>query len=94
MDNGRESVIRISLAALLLYSVGHFCLCAEELDRTEKELEKAGETYAALSAENAELKEKLELGYSERELEALVRRRLAFVKDGEIIFYFDKDRED
>ena len=53
-------------------------LCAELEERT---------------ADNAALREKLEAGLSDEELERLARERLGLVKPGDKIFYFTTDRE-
>ena len=45
------------------------------------------------TADNAALREKLEAGLSDAELERLARERLGLVKPGDKIFYFTTDRE-
>ena len=45
------------------------------------------------TADNTALREKLEAGLSDAELERLARERLGLVKPGDKIFYFTTDRE-
>ena len=75
--NTRDTLICIVLISLTLYACASVAAVGGELR----------------AADNAALREKLEAGLSDEELERLARERLGLVKPGDIIFYFTTDRE-
>ena len=92
--SSKETVIRIILLTLLMYSVISFAsvrLDATEAKGTEAEL---AEQLEALELNNSAIRRKLDDGWSDEEIEQLARQRLGLVMPGEIIFHFITDREE
>ena len=92
--NAKETLIRIILIALLLYSLTGFASVKREADRAELERSLLSEKLRVLEAENARMRGSLEVELSEAEIEQLARQRLGLVMPGEKIFYFLTDREE
>ena len=84
--NTRDTLICIVLISLTLYAGGELRAAAAAQQELRAELEEQ-------AADNAALREKLEAGLSDEELERLARERLGLVKPGDKIFYFTTDRE-
>ncbi len=84
----KETLIRIVLVSLLLYSALSLFATRSELKQLDGTRRQAQETLAALRDENAQLKESLAQEISEEEMERLARERLGLVRPGEMIFYF------
>ena len=81
--NTKDTLICIVLIALTLYACASVAAVGGEL---RAELEEQ-------TADNTALREMLEAGLSDEELERLARERLGLVKPGDKIFYFTTDRE-
>ena len=92
--NAKETLIRIILIALLLYSLTGFASVKREADRAGLEKAELAETLRALETENARMRCRLAEGLSDAEIEQLARHRLGLVMPGEKIFYFVTDREE
>ena len=84
----RESLTRIVLVALLLYSLASLLTVGRELkqaERLERQLRQQTESQQALKQD---LEHKLAQGQSPEELQQLARERLGLVLPGEKLFYF------
>ena len=92
--NSKETLIRIFLLALLIYSLISFASVKRAAEKADIEMASLCEKLSALEADNARMRESLEEGLSDAELEQLARHRLGLVMPGEKIFYFITDRED
>ena len=87
--DARETLIRIVLSALLLYSAACLASARREMyaaDAREASLCAALET---VERDNREASRRLETGWSAEELEALARERLGLVLPGDRIFRFE-----
>ncbi len=92
MDS-RETLLRIILVSLLLYSLAGAVTVGRELRQAEQMAEQMRQQEAQLLQLNGELQEKIARGYSPEEMEQLARERLGLVLPGEKLFYFSTDRE-
>ena len=92
MDS-RETLLRIILVALLLYSLASAMTVGRELRQSELMAEQMRQQRAQLLQLNGELEEKISQGHSPEEMEQLARERLGLVLPGEKQFYFSTDRE-
>ena len=84
----RETLTRIVLVALLLYSLASLLTVGRELkqaERLERQLRQQTESQQALKQD---LEHKLAQGQSPEELQQLARERLGLVLPGEKLFYF------
>ena len=92
MDS-RETLLRIILVALLLYSLASTMTVGRELRQSELMAEQMRQQREQLLQLNGELEEKINQGHSPEEMEQLARERLGLVLPGEKLFYFSTDRE-
>lgn len=91
--NSRETLVRIILVALLLYSLAGFVAVRREQERSELMAEQMQQQAEALRLANGELESKIQQGQSPEEMQQLARERLGLVLPGEKLFYFSTDRE-
>lgn len=89
----KETLIRIVLVAVLLYSALSLLSTRQELTRITAAAADAAQALAALEEENAQLRLALSQGKSDEEMGSLARERLGFVLPGEKIFYFFSGEE-
>lgn len=92
MDS-RETLLRIILVALLLYSLASAMTVGRELRQSELMAEQMRQQREQLLQLNGELEEKINQGHSPEEMEQLARERLGLVLPVEKLFYFSTDRE-
>ena len=86
--NVSETIIRIILLSLLLYSAFSFSAARHRLNECEQlEIELRTEL-ENIERDNSEKLRKLDEGWSDAELECLARRRLGLVRPEDKIFYF------
>ena len=87
--DARETLIRIVLPALLLYSA--LCLASARRTLSAAEVREAAlrEALAAVERDNRKTGCRLESGWSAEELEALARERLGLVLPGDRVFHFE-----
>ena len=84
----RETLVRIVLLALLLYSLASLLTVSRELNQAEllkRQLRQQTEIQLSLKRD---LERKLAQGQSPEELQELARERLGLVLPGEKLFYF------
>ena len=84
----RETLVRIVLLALLLYSLASLLTVSRELNQAEllkRQLRQQTEIQLSLKRD---LERKLAQGQSPEELQQLARERLGLVLPGEKLFYF------
>ena len=84
----RETLVRIVLLALLLYSLASLLTVSRELNQAEllkRQLRQQTEVQQSLKRD---LERKLAQGQSPEELQELARERLGLVLPGEKLFYF------
>ena len=84
----RETLVRIVLLALLLYSLASLLTVSRELNQAEllkRQLRQQTEIQQSLKRD---LERKLAQGQSPEELRELARERLGLVLPGEKLFYF------
>ena len=84
----RETLVRIVLLALLLYSLASLLTVSRELNQAEllkRQLRQQTEIQQSLKRD---LERKLAQGQSPEELQQLARDRLGLVLPGEKLFYF------
>ena len=84
----RETLVRIVLLALLLYSLASLLTVSRELNQAEllkRQLRQQTEIQQSLKRD---LERKLAQGQSPEELQQLARERLGLVLPGEKLFYF------
>ena len=91
--NSRETLVRIILVALLLYSLTGFVTVGRELRQSELMAAQMRQQTEELRLLNGELEEKIAQGHSPEEMQQLARERLGLVLPGEKLFYFSTDRE-
>ena len=91
--NTRDTLICIVLIALTLYACASVAAVGGELRAAAAVQEELSAELEERTADNTVLREKLEAGLSDAELERLARERLGLVKPGDKIFYFTTDRE-
>lgn len=91
--NSRETLVRIVLVALLMYSMASLTAAAWQLRQASVLLERLELDCAAVENQNGELERKMQQGQSPDELRQLARERLGLVQPGEKLFYFSTDRE-
>ena len=91
--NSRETLVRIILVALLLYSLTGFVTVSRELRQSELMAAQMRRQTEELRLLNGELEEKIAQGQSPEEMQQLARDRLGLVLPGEKLFYFSTDRE-
>ena len=91
--NSRETLVRIILVALLLYSLTGFVTVSRELRQSELMAAQMRQQTEELRLLNGELEEKIAQGQSPEEMQQLARERLGLVLPGEKLFYFSTDRE-
>lgn len=89
----RETLIKIVLLALLMYSVTGLARVRAELTAVSALQETLNAQLCTLRGENAALRIKAEQRHDNEEMERLAREKFALVFPGEKIFYFI-DRED
>lgn len=87
----KETIIRIVLVALLVYSLLSFVSVKRETAETEKKTEELGEQLSELEKENERLIAAAKNADSDEEIRQLARDRLGLVMPGEKIFYFNSD---
>ena len=92
MDS-RETLLRIILVSLLLYSLAGALAVSRELRQSQLMAEQMRQQRAQLLELNGELEEKIAQGHSPEEMQQLARERLGLVLPGEKLFYFSTDRE-
>lgn len=85
----RETLIRIVLPALLLYSAACLASARRELSAAEAIEKSLRGELEAVERDNRVLSRRLESGRSAEELEALARERLGLVLPGDRIFHFE-----
>ena len=86
--NLRETLTRIVLVALLLYSLASLLTVSRELNQAEllkRQLRQQTEIQQSLKRD---LERKLAQGQSPEELQQMARERLGLVLPGEKLFYF------
>ena len=84
----RETLVRIVLLALLLYSLASLLTVSRELNQAEllkRQLRQQTEIQQSLKRD---MERKLAQGQSPEELQELARERLGLVLPGEKLFYF------
>ena len=91
--NSRETLVRISLVALLLYSLACFVTVGRDLRQAELMRDQLLQQTEDIRLLNKELEEKITQGQSPEEMQQLARERLGLVLAGEKMFYFSTDRE-
>ncbi len=91
--NSRETLVRIILVALLLYSLTGFIAVGRELRQSELMAAQMRQQAEELRLLKADLEEKIAQGQSPEEMQQLARDRLGLVLPGEKLFYFSTDRE-
>jgi len=91
--NPRETLLRIVLISLLLYSLASLTAVGRELRQAEHMRGELLQETEHQQARRTELEEKLTRGQSPEEMEQLARERLGLVLPGEKLFYFSTDRE-
>lgn len=91
--NTKDTLICIVLTSLTLYACASVAAVGGELRAAEAVQQELRAGLEEQAADNAALREKLEAGLSDAELERLARERLGLVKPGDKIFYFTTDRE-
>ncbi len=91
--NSRETLVRIILVALLLYSLTGFITVGRELRHSELMAAQMRQQAEELRLLKADLEEKIAQGQSPEEMQQLARDRLGLVLPGEKLFYFSTDRE-
>ena len=91
--NTRDTLICIVLISLTLYACASVVSVGGELSTAAAMQQELSAGLEEKTADNAALREKLEAGLSDAELERLARERLGLVKPGDKIFYFTTDRE-
>lgn len=91
--NPRETLLRIVLISLLLYSLASLTAVSRELRQAERMRGELLQETERQQARQTELEEKLTQGQSPEEMEQLARERLGLVLPGEKLFYFSTDRE-
>lgn len=91
--NTKDTLICIVLIALTLYACTNVAAVGGELRAAAAVQQELSAELEERTADNTALREKLEAGLSDEELERLARERLGLVKPGDKIFYFTTDRE-
>lgn len=87
----KETIIRIVLVALLVYSLLSFVSVKRETAEAEKKAEELSEQLSELEKENERLIAAAKSADSDEEICQLARDRLGLVMPGEKIFYFNSD---
>lgn len=90
----KETLACIVAVALLLYSLTGFALIRKEIRELELTAAEAEKALSALEKENKTLRQRIEQGCSDEEMQRLARERLGLALPGEKIFYFQTDREE
>ena len=91
--NTKDTLICIVLIALTLYDCASVAAVGGELRAAAAVQQELSAELEEQTADNTAMREKLEAGLSDAELERLARERLGLVKPGDKIFYFTTDRE-
>ena len=86
--NLRETLTRIVLVALLLYSLAGLVTVGRELRQGELLRQQLLQQMESQQALKQDLEQKLAQGQSPEELQQLARERLGLVLPGEKLFYF------
>ena len=86
--NLRETLARIVLVALLLYSLASLVTVGRELRQGELLRQQLLQKMESQQALKQDLEHKLAQGQSPEELQQLARERLGLVLPGEKLFYF------
>ena len=86
--NLRETLTRIVLVALLLYSLASLLTVGRELKQGELLRQQLLQQTESQQALKQDLEHKLAQGQSSEELQQLARERLGLVLPGEKLFYF------
>lgn len=86
--NLRETLTRIVLVALLLYSLASLVTVGRELRQGELLRQQLLQQTESQQALKQDLEQKLAQGQSPEELQQLARERLGLVLPGEKLFYF------
>ena len=89
--DARETLIRIVLPALLLYSAACLASARRTLSAAEARETSFRETLEAVERENRAQSRRLASGWSPEELEALARERLGLVLPDDRIFRFEEN---
>ena len=87
----RNTIVKIVVSALLLYSITAFGQAQAELVRTERLAGMLQTELAKLQLENQTIKLELDSVWDDEEIRQLARERLGLVMPGEKIFYFTED---
>ena len=90
----RDTLLRIVVLALLLYSLLSLSAASAQLRRLETMAGACRQELEQLEQENVRLSRQLLEGRDDDELLRLARERLGLVLPGEKIFYFSTDREE
>jgi len=83
-----NTIVRIIVTVLILYSVAAFGRAHMDLQRTQMTAEQLQTELAGLQLEKQSLQQKLEKLWEEDEISSLARERLGLVMPGEKVFYF------
>ena len=86
--NLRETLTRIVLVVLLLYSLASLLSVGRELRQAELLRQQLLQQTESQQALQQDLEHKLDQGQSPEELQQLARERLGLVLPGEKLFYF------
>ena len=94
-DKRRAGIVRIVIAALLVYAVLHCCAVGSAYKEAEEARRALGSEVQALRKERDARMRALESEPNDREIEKLARERLGLVMPNETIFFFTeaKDKE-
>ena len=84
----RETLVRIVLLALLLYSLASLLTVSRELNQAERLKRQLRQQTEIQQSLKRDLERKLAQGQSPEELQELARERLGLVLPGEKLFYF------
>ena len=85
----RETLIRIVLPSLLLYSAVCLASARRTLSAAETREVALREALETVERDNRKMGRRLESGWSAEELEALARERLGLVLPGDRVFHFE-----
>jgi len=90
----RETIIRIVLMSLLLYSVVSFVSVKQDIQRTEQFALELEQELELLLVENQDLHRKISSGGDDDVIRALAHERLGLVMPEDTVFYFTRDRRE
>lgn len=89
----RDTLMRIVVIALLIYSLVSLAAVGRELRQLEERETTLKAELEELETENEQFRRELVEGKSDEEMMQLARARLGLVLPGEKVFYFTTDRE-